>query len=83
MSMAVTMTMVGWLAKQGLLGVVVGHVGEHAVLEVTTEETLLRERHCVLKRVHSPPERAAEEEGAVGLLRHVLVQVVLEKLPLS
>ena len=40
MSMAISMTVVG-RSEQGLLGVVVGHVGEHAVLDVATEDASL------------------------------------------
>ena len=49
-AMAVTVVRGG----NGHLKVVPGHVGEDSVLEVTSEETLLREGVSVLLGVHSP-----------------------------
>ena len=66
--------------RVGLLQVVVAHVGQNAVLDVASQQALLRERHGVLARVVSPAVHPAEKQGSVHLLGHVLVQVVLKKL---
>ena len=63
--------------------VVVGGVREDTILDVATEEALLGERHSILKCIVPPTVHPAEEEGSAGLARHVLIQVVLEELPLS
>lgn len=59
--------------EQRLFHVVVGGVGEDSVLHVATQEALLREGGRILHRVVSPAVHSAEEQGAVGLLSHVLV----------
>jgi len=77
------MTMVSVVCRRGekhLLGLVVDSVCENTILDVTAHEALLGERHGVLERVVSPSVHATEEQGSGGLLRHVLVEMELEKL---
>ena len=66
--------------EKRLLRPMVGGVGEHSILDVASEETLLGEGHSVLEGVVSPAIHPAEEQGTVSLLGHVLVQVELEEL---
>lgn len=75
----VAMAVVSGGEKRGLRPMV-GSVGEHSILDVASEETLLGEGHSVLKGVVSPAIHPAEEQGAVCLLGHALVQVELEEL---
>ena len=81
-SVAVAMAVVG-RCEEPARSVVVGGVREDTILDVATEEALLGERHSILKCIVPPTVHPAEEEGSAGLARHVLIQVVLEELPLS
>ena len=63
--------------------VVVAHVCEDTVLEVAAEKTLLGEWHGILLCIVSPTVHTAEEKRSAGLAGDVLIQVVLEELPLS
>ena len=47
--------------EKRLLGVVVNHVGDEAVLDVAAEDTLLREGNRVLHRIVAPPVHPSEE----------------------
>ena len=73
-------TVVGGWCEEHLLGVVPAHVGENAILDVATEDTLLGEGYGVLERIVSPAVHSAEEQGAGGLRCNVLVKVELEQL---
>ena len=73
-------TVVGGWCEEHLFSVVPAHVGEDAILDVATEDTLLGEGHGVLERIVSPAVHSAEEQGARGLRCNVLVKVELEQL---
>ena len=64
--------------KHPLLGVVVAHVCEHAVLDVAAQKALLAHGASELLRVDSPAHVSSKEQGLLGLKSHLLVQVVLE-----
>ena len=90
MSFAVSVTMsvampvsVMAFTEEHLSSVVVACVSENAVLEVAAEQALLGERHGILKCIVPPTVHTAEEKWSGGLAGNVLIQVVLEELPLS
>ena len=75
----VTMTVVSW-SKEGLFCIIVGHVGESTILDVTSQKPLLTEWFGVLLRVDSPAHHSSEEQRSVISLLDLLVQVILEEL---
>ena len=83
MSVAMTVSVAVTFTEERLSSVVVACVSENAVLDVAAEEALLGERHSILKGIVSPTVHTAEEKWSGCLAGHVLIQVVLEELPLS
>ena len=59
--MTVTMSMMGWWCKKQHLGLVIGGICKDSIFNVTTENTLLGERNCILEGIVSPPVHSAEE----------------------
>ena len=49
----VSMSVMSW-CKQLLCEIVPAHIGENAILNITSEQTFLRKWNCVFPRVNSP-----------------------------
>ena len=63
-----------------LLGVVPSHIGEDAVLDVTSEQSLLGEWDGKLLGIQSPSVHPSEEERAGLSLNDLFIKIVLEEL---
>ena len=75
----VIISMMGSWSKHPVSDLVPSNVSKNAILNVTSEQSLLREWDSILSGVNSPSKIPSEKEGPLVSKLDLLVQIVLEK----
>lgn len=78
-SVVIVVVAVAW-CEELVASVIIAHVCERPILNVASEQALLRERRRVLSGVDPPAQIAAEKQRTLLVDRGLLLKVVLEQL---